>query len=161
MLCLWVLVCIAPVISAPAPDGWVEPYGPADVYVIWKQSPAHIWAKMREIEDTLEILATEVVDAFAGNAGIQKVYKEQGLGALGFDRHSMDGTYHPEYDIVTHDGFWNIVRMIWTVMRYGLVHWGPPCGMFVWLSLGFSGRTKLWPWGNWKRRQVPGSDCSY
>jgi len=149
-----VLWCAALYIAvAPPPKGWKEPFQtPADVYNVWFDSRESVDQEISKI-NFQKPGDLHAMDAFSGVANIQRAYHEQGLQCESYDRWATD-EYNPKEDILTKDGFWTLMALCCRVIRFGVIHWGPPCGMWVFWTISIHARSRLAPWGNHKRKLV-------
>ena len=133
---------------------------PASVYNVWKETPQNIYAKLKDVDEFVTRMGgtcLDAVDGFSGRGMIREVYTDHGLNAMGFD--AFEGNiYREEDDIITHDGFWQIVKYLSLLTRYGLAILGPPCGLWVFLTSSLHRRSEGHPWGNYQRRAAPPSE---
>ena len=87
------------------------------------------------------------------STGILDFYNGQGaLKSVGTHRghvvDSFDVLNDPSENICTEEGFFKGLDKVLQVMLRGLIVWGPPCSLWIFLSIAVSKRTKSKPYGD-------------
>ncbi|CAK9002062.1 unnamed protein product [Durusdinium trenchii] len=60
------------------------------------------------------------------------------------------------HDILTRTGFFYVLQCILTMVEYGMILCGPPCGLFVFLSASYHRRSMDFPYGDQSKPKIRG-----
>lgn len=62
------------------------------------------------------------------------------------------------HDILTRTGFFYVLQCILTMVEYGMILCGPPCGLFVFLSASYHRRSMDFPYGDQSKPKIRGAN---
>lgn len=86
---------------------------------------------------------TTVLDFFGGQGALARYSKHVGEVPAFFDVKT-----NPDENICLRKGFFIALESVLSVIEWGLVVWGPPCSLWIWLSISISKRSRQKPEGH-------------
>ena len=79
---------------------------------------------------------------------------QPGLASATYDYQRPGQGRDETQNMLTETGFWNLVRLVVRVMKFGFIHFAPPCGLMVFISVAIHRRSPTNPWGDVARKCV-------